>query len=356
MVERETPPAVSGAANEFFRTMRASFDSAVAIAGAAGKSFRIGNDVVRLRFAGSALDAMLSPSLAHLEVPPGGRPALTVNLFDSASSGVPCPRAGWDPSAFGQRGEISGFNTERFRTVFQQGSDILLMLDRERSEAVYWTADCQRIPYWERSFPLRTLFHWWFEDRNLQPAHAAAVGLAEGGVLIAGQSGSGKSTSALACLDSELLYAGDDYVLIGHSPPHVYSLYSTAKLDPDNLSRLPHLGKLVANADRLDREKAMIFLQRSAPEKLSTGFPIRAILIPRITGLRETTMRRATAGETFLALAPTTLCHLPGAERQGFEKLKTLVRQTPAYWLEAGTELPGIPAAILRLLKDPERI
>ena len=34
------------------------------------------------------------------------------------------------------------------------------------------------------------------------------------GVLIAGKSGSGKSTSTLACLTSGLLYAGDDYVLV----------------------------------------------------------------------------------------------------------------------------------------------
>lgn len=225
------------------------------------------------------------------------------------------------------------------------------MLDRERSEALYWTADWRRIPYWERSFPFRTLFHWWFQERNLQPVHAAAVGLPDGGVLIVGRSGSGKSTSALACLDSELLYAGDDYVLISHSPPCVYSLYSTAKLNPDNLERLPQFGESIANPDQLDREKAMIFLHRSAPAKVSPGFPIRALLIPRVTGLRDTSLRCATEAEAFLALAPTTLCHLPGAERPAFEKLKALVRQVPVYWLEAGTELPRIPETILRLLK-----
>ncbi len=257
-------------------------------------------------------------------------------------------------ASFGRRGEIEGFNTARIRTVFQQGADILLMLDRRRSEALYWISDYRKIRYWERSFPLRTTFHWWLEDLNLQPAHAAAVGLAEGGVLIAGQSGSGKSTAALACLDSELQYAGDDYVLVAHSPPHVYSLYNTAKLEPDNLARLPHFEALITNRDRLDREKAMIFLHACAPAKLIGGFPIRAILASRITGLRDTTLRQATAGEAFLALAPTTLCHLPGAEREAFAKINALVRQVPAYRLEAGTDLPQIPRTILGLLRRPE--
>ena len=37
--------------------------------------------------------SMLCPSLAHLAIPPGMAPGLTVHLFGSASGSVPLPRA-----------------------------------------------------------------------------------------------------------------------------------------------------------------------------------------------------------------------------------------------------------------------
>ena len=74
----------------------------------------------------------------------------------------------------------------------------------------------------------------------------------------------------------------------------------------------------------------------------------------RISGRRDTVLRRTTAAEGFRALAPTTLSHLPGAEREAFRKLSALVREVPVYTLEAGTDLPQIPRRILEFLSHPE--
>ena len=340
---------------EFFSAVSARFDAATHSTGAIGKRFRIGDQVALFRFAGSALEVLLTPALEHLEAPPDAQPALEIRLFDTHSTGVPPPPPPWDADSYGIRGEIAGFNDARIRTVYQPGSDILLMLDRQRCEALYWVSDHRKVPYWERSFPCRTIFHWWFEDLPLQPVHAAAVGVPEGGVLITGASGSGKSTSALACLDSELQFAGDDYVLVSHSPsPHVYSLYATAKVEVENLARFPQLRDAVSNAGRLESEKALVFMREFAPRKLCAGFPIRAILVSRVTGRRDTQLRRSTAAEGFRALAPTTLSHLPGAEREAFAKISALARAVPVYRLEAGTDLAQIPRVILDLLTKRE--
>ena len=40
-------------------------------------------------------------------------------------------------------------------------------------------------------------------DRNLQYVHAGAVGNKNGGILLVGKGGSGKSSTALACLKSD---------------------------------------------------------------------------------------------------------------------------------------------------------
>lgn len=339
------------APERFFAAVRERFELAAAH-GACERAFRIGDRTVLLRFAGQALERLLTAALEHLSVPvaPAERPALSVCLFDTAATGIAAPPPAWGTDAYGLRGEIAGFNTPRIRTVFQPGTDVLMTIDRMRSEAVYWIADARRLPYWEASFPLRTIFHWWLEDLDYQPIHAAAVGYAAGGVLLTGPSGSGKSTTALACLEGGLGYAGDDYVLVRISPAHVYSLYGTAKLEGANLVRFPGLAGLASNPDRLDEEKALLYINSALPERMRNGFPIRAIVVPHVAHRQDTRLRRAGMGEAFRAMAPTTLFHLPGDQHKTFAKLAALVRQVPVYVLEAGSNLAQIPAAISKLL------
>ena len=135
-------------------------------------------------------------------------------------------------------------------------------------------------------------------------------------MLVAGPSGSGKSTTTLACLEAGLGYLGDDYVLLDVDEPSVHSLYSTAKLEPDNLHRFPELAPLVANPDRLDSQKAMLFLHEHRPEQLVLHAPVGAILLPRIAHTSRTTLAPAPASAAMSALAPTTLFQLPGYGRE----------------------------------------
>ena len=345
---------IESAAERFHREVRDRAESALKCFPVRERALSVAGHSVRLRFAGPCLERLLMPALEHLATGPAGPAALRVALFDSASTGISPPPPPWDAADQGPRGVIEGYNCPRFRTVYQPGADVLLLYNSEERSGVYWTPDHRRVPYWETSFPLRSLFHWWIEDQPLQLAHAAAVGLPEGGVLIAGPSGSGKSTTALACLDGDLLYAGDDYVLLGTSPLWAHCLYNTAKLTSDVEGWFPHLAAAVSNRERSGSEKALLFLARCASRKLIAGFPLRALLVPRITGLRETRLVRCGAGEAFRALAPTTLFQLPGGGRTAFDKLASMVREAPVYRLELGTDLPGIPRAILNLLRTGE--
>ncbi len=350
------PRMSNSAAERFHREVRDRAELSFKVAPASEATLCVAGHTVRLRFAGPCLERLLMPALEHLATGSAGPVALTVALFDAQSTGVAPPPPPWAVADQGPRGVIEGYNSPQFRTVYQPGSDVLLLYDSLERSGVYWTPDHRRVPYWETSFPLRSVFQWWLEDQPLQLAHAAAVGLPEGGVLIAGPSGSGKSTTALACLESGLLYAGDDYVLLGTSPLWAYCLYNTAKVASDVEAWFPHLGAAASNPERSTAEKALLFLARWAPQKLIAGFPICALLVPRVTGLRETRLVRCGAGEAFRALAPTTLFQLPGAGRAAFDKLGSLVREVPAYRLELGTDLPGIPRAILDLLRSGKAV
>ncbi|MEX1008073.1 MAG: serine kinase [Acidimicrobiia bacterium] len=335
-------------AQRFFDDARSSFERAAAQAGSSEWQLGVAGHVIRMRFAGDALVPLITPALEHLRVrTTREEPAFTVELFDTESTGVRMVPAPWAPDAYGPKGEIVGYNDECSRTVYQPGVDILQLFDAARATAVYWTPSYRYIPWWESSFPLRTAIHWWTTTTpSLQPMHAGAVGRDDGGVLIAGRGGTGKSTTSLACLDGGLLYAGDDYVLVDVDQPTVYSLYNTAKLRPENLHRFPHLERLVTNADSLSEQKAMLFLQHHRPEQLRAGFPVRAILLPRVTGRPRTQTSPATARDALAAIAPTTMFQLPGASPELFEKVGRLTRAVPCFWLDAGTELSEIPVAV----------
>jgi hypothetical protein len=344
-----------GAPARFVETARLCFEKAAQAAGGVEeRMFRLGEHRVLFRFAGGQLVPLVVRALAHRAIPLDGNADLTVCFFDSESTHTPMPPPPWRPEQFTGFGEIDGYNDERVHVTYGPGVDILQCLDRDRSLALYWTPSYRLIPWWEQSFPLRSILNWWLRDGAFQPLHAGAVGTASGGVLITGPGGSGKSTATLACLGTGLRYGGDDYVLVRTVPsPHVYSLYSTAKVEADNLHRFPHLAPIVSNAERLACEKAVFFLHEHCAAQLIEGFPLRAILIAKVSGLRDTTIEPASAMAALRALTPMML-YLRGTQRQTLEKILRLVKSAPIYTLLAGTDLAQIPATISGLLQSLE--
>lgn len=347
IAEETTTPA------EFFGEAYETFQRAEQAAGPVERCYAIGGYVVRLRFAGPALVPLVTPALAHLAVEPVEAPALTICLWDRASTNTVMPAPPWGPDDVLARGKIRGFNNQRFQTAYRLGLSLFSMLDHERNLGLYWTDDARQFIYHERSFPMRTLFNWWMLRHGRQLTHAAAVGTPAGGVLITGKSGVGKSTTALACLRSELFYVGDDHVLVGHAPgPFAFSLYNSAKLNAHHVEKFPHLLPAISNPDELDTQKALLFLHDHYPEKMIAGVPVQAILIPRVTGQCETRLQRISPATSLTALGPSTLFLMPGSDREIFQNLVSFVRQVPNYRLELGTELAQIPDVIAQLLRE----
>jgi hypothetical protein len=344
---RSTTPA------EFVRATEDCFERAARAVGVHERTFAFGGHRVRMRFAGDKLLRPMTRALAHCVAPADGPVGLTVCFFDSESTATAMPRPAWSPQQYTPSGSIAQFRDDDFETSYHVGWDVFQCFDRRRNVAVYWTPSWRLLPWWEVSFPLREILHWWLRDTPLQPAHAAALGNAQGGVLIAGPSGSGKSTTALSCLGSRLLYAGDDYTLLCVEPaPYAHLLYSTAKLNSDGLERFPRLVASVDNRDRLDQEKALLYLHESQPESLIAGFPIRAIVVPEITGKPDTTVEPAPQSRAMLALAPTTTLHLPSAPDRTVAKLGQLTKSVACYKLLAGTDLAQIPDVLCGLVEQ----
>lgn len=348
---------------DYFQTFACGFHRAQTAAGSHDYFLALGEHTICLRFAGTALIPQITPALAHLKIDPVTKPDLTIYLWDSVSTNTPLPLLASSlielvSSNFWRlldtRMEIKGYNSDRFFSIFNVGSHLLSVLDRQENIALYWTEDAQALPYWDRGSPLRGIINWWMSQKNLQFVHAGAVGTEQGAVLLAGKGGSGKSSTALSCLNSDLLYASDDYCLVETDPkPMVYSLYNTAKLKgKEDLARFPHLAPLFNNLDRLDQEKAMIFVREHFPEKIINQLPLKAVLVPRVTGKPDTKISPTSAMVALKALAPSTIFQLPKTGQSAFARMSRLVRQVPAYCLELGTDIPQIPQTIAQLLSE----
>lgn len=312
------------------------------------RRLRLGGAQLVLRSAGARMLETVVRAFAHLPPDTGDGTPLVVHLWESR--GAPATRPAL-PVAEGELpGTIYYHEQDGFRMVCQPGLRTLSALDAESRQAWFWTEDAATMPFWEAAAPLRQILHWWLGPRGVGLLHGAAVGTAEGGVLLVGRGGSGKSTSALSCLESNLLYAADDYVAVEEGEvPWVHSLYSSGKLEPAHASRLPHLDLPPALGGDED-EKVVFYVHERYPARTCEGFPLRAVLAPRITGPGEHRVVPLAPAAALRALAPSTLLQLHPSDPQAFASMARLLRQVPAYSLELGHRIDAIPAAIEQFL------
>ena len=344
--------SISGAERElelFFNALLEAYTNATKRQGTVEHCFTIAGCSVRLFFAGPAMIPFITPSLNHLSSRQVSIPVLTVCLFDSASTGVELPTPPWSSEDYVFRGAVRGYDEGKIAVGFFPWSGIISILDVSRNLAIHWIQDARRCPSHETGSPLLMILHLWMEIQRRQLIHAGAVGTLDGGVLFVGQGGTGKSTSAFACLNSRLHYLSDDYCLISSDPcPYGHSLYGSGKLDRVSASRFPHLPFRQALGPAA--EKALFFLDELYPSRLARGFPIRAILLPEVTKERHTAIEPVSQMAALRAVAPSTIFQLPGAGDRLLKDITAFVRKLPCYRLSIGSDIAEIPDAILNLL------
>ncbi len=311
---------------------------------------------VRLRFAGPALVPAMTSAFAHLPSPSGGSPSLTVCLWDTASTGVGLPPGA---GAIGQYVErtLPAAQPEGTLHLAVEGPDSgVSMYDSTERVGILAVRDAAAVPFYDVAGPMKPILNWWMAGVGLQFLHAAAVGKPEGGVLIVGKSGSGKSTTALACLEAGLSYVGDDHCILTLEPePFAHTVYCSGKIRGHNLHKVPGLESWVSNPERLETEKAVFWLNESHGDRLIPGFPVRAILVPTIRGLERPRLLRSSAATGLAALAPSTLLQMPGARAESLRAMRDLAARMPCYVLEL-SEDPLLVAGLLRDLlagRDP---
>jgi hypothetical protein len=331
--------------------LASGFDRAAEAAGVTELRLRIADAPVLIRFAGVDLGEQLGRAFGHLAEISAGEPALTICAWDSEQSATPPPPLpAVEPGA--PRGTTVYSSHEGRRLASRPLLGELSAYDPDRRTGWFWCRSALELPFWEPAAPFRQLLHWWLPERGKLLVHGAAVGRASGGVLLVGRGGSGKSTCALSALASPLLYAGDDYVAVDTGPePRVHSLFCSGKLVPSHARLLPHLPPPAFAGDGSLEEKSVFYVADRFPERMSSGFPLRAVVAPRVRG-DAPAHARAGAAEALAALAPSTLLQLVPAEAGAFTAMAQLLQRVPAYRLDVGGPVGLVPDALARLLEE----
>jgi hypothetical protein len=339
-----------------FRSLQAAFELAVERRPeSVHESFYVfAGHSARLRIVGRNLAEHIVRPFSHLRVdePSGEAPKLTIDLWDETETKIRCQtRSNENELRWSQ---LTVESVDR-RFMAQRLPNTLTCLDRRDERIVGSMAWSDRIFIYERAKPFSRLLLEWHNDRNIQIIHAGLVASSDGqGVLFGGKSGSGKSTTALACLCGGLSFLSEDYVGLERLPDGSFvghSVYNSVFLETNHLtlfrSLAPHLIRGMPH-----EEKSTVVLSHVFPERLVRAVPIRAIALPRVVETPDTKLQPASKGEALLALGPSSLRQIPSTGARAFEIVAQLVEQLPCYWLEINHELTEIPKRVEQLLEQ----
>ncbi len=334
---------------------------------------RMADVSIRLCSAGPAPAAAVMPALAHVAADGalGGEPDISFELWDAASTGVHPPRPPFSSEDYRRYGNRAVACTGSIALMHAPAAGQILAYDRAARRGLFWVVDASSLSIYERAAPLQTLFHWALAESGWQIVHGAAVGTEQGGVLLVGNTGAGKSTTALSCLTGNaqsndslpsraqpgspypsLRFLSDDKCLVRLDPvPQAFAAFSSGKIKTDMLDRLPQFRDRLEGWDEdFKAGKGLVFLYPDYAERLITTFAVKALVIPSVARQDRATVRPVTARDAFRVFGPSTVIWLPGAESDNYRFTAALVRRLPCYQLDLALDPERNADAIRELL------
>jgi hypothetical protein len=309
---------------------------------------------LRIRVAGRDLAATIRRAFSHLVAPTAQQADLTISVWDEAETGVTVPDQYSRNRRRADDVEILLKVSADGRYVCEQRDLSISWLDTTSNRIVSCVASahCQYLD--ERARPFHKLVAAWLDERDIQFVHAGLIGSGDTGILFVGNGGAGKSTSSVACLRAGMGYLGDDFVGIEQRGDTYtgHGLFSSCLLNVHHLRRFPDLRPHAVQAHQDFEDKSILYLGEVFPDCLRQSVSIGAIMLPRVVDREGTSYRQASKAEALFAIAPTSVMLLPRPSQKAFDRVAEMVERVPAYWLELGSDIDGIPSAVGALAKE----
>lgn len=261
-------------------------------------------------------------------------------IWDGTNPNQRPPTKPWGPNDHEPLGIVKSFSDEQIRCAIDFETNALIVFEKlpTGTRTLIWFPDITKLPSWYLASPFRIPLSWILSTENIQMVHGAALATETGAILLAGKSGAGKSTTALACAFENLGYLGDDYCAYDAGTSEIYMVYRTGKMtsktqDLFSLHAYP-IEKQMLSAG----EKAILYFN-DPPISLISKAPLTKILLPQITTQVGSQIRDAGTQEALQAILPTTISELMGGSRSTPKRLLMLSRAAPVFHLDLGSDV-----------------
>jgi hypothetical protein len=309
---------------------------------------------IRLKFAGDALVPLLMPAISHLLVKDSikAKPDYEIDIWDSESTNCEFPRSPCSKDDISWRGEIKNLISSRFETAYFAHARMLTLLDHESSKGVVCFASSKNIPSFELTCPFRGVFSWILRRNNTTLLHAGAVGTNNGTVLIGGNSGAGKSSTAFRCLMGGLNYLGDDICALSSNDgiPLIHSVYSSGKTLTKDLSNFPEFFQSIYGNKESSYEKEIFFFNEYFSQNLQLSGELKAVIIPFQNTSLELGFKKMSFAKALSVISSSTKSLLPDAGNESFKIVSSVLHRVPCFQFNLGNDPQKIASSVAEFI------
>ncbi len=225
-------------------------------------------------------------------------------------------------------------------------SNSVVIYDPDSATAVVWVEEPSQYPYWARATPFRLALSWIADSFDGEFLHGALLALDGRGLMMAGRSGAGKSTTSIAAMSEGFDLISDDFFL--YEQGKLFPVYTRAKLHDSSLAILPiELRTRVLNPD-LEGEKRILQLDVDLLSKYRNGIEVENFVIPNLGP--STAFQEVTLGAILHNLAPYTLAGLLGGTARSMLRMKRAISSGRGWSLSLSPDLKANSLALKEII------
>ncbi len=189
--------------------------------------------------------------------------------------------------------------------------------------------------------------------QNLFWLHAACVADHDRGVLLAGQSGSGKTTTCLKLIEGGFKFLAEDRTFFrsANGTIELLPFAEAVSVTQNTLKLLPTLSQQIGLQEFGTRYKIDLDPTQMFPHALMDRAAPGLILFPRVASIEKSATRRLSSATALQTILPSSLlASQPDISALHFDALTQLVTSSRCYELLLGRDVDRLPELVRELL------